>query len=613
MTETLTTFAPVLAGVESRHPTGNLLVALPEIDDAGACRSIGIVSAADRGVVAAGGDLLVPELRVDGVIVEPALAWSRQADWVPVGRGEADGVEVEVLHLAPHGEAGMLARLAVTATRSAHVELRWRGAWTRTVVQHFRAKELVVPLHDRDDAWTGARTVFAGADRLVLAVSWRPGEGAAFDPEQPEHGWSCSRAASLAAGERLVLDVYVGVGTEPDGAGATALHLRRRGGDALLAATTARLEAAGPRTGDAALDARLRLNLHFAQHYAQADCLDSGRPVGLTSRSPRYYVSGAFWSRDAYWWAFPAQLLADPVRARRLLLASLAAAGDDVAHHALYVAGGRLYPGFELDQLAAPVLAVWRYVDATGDRTVLETSEVAALFRLLDRELAEWTDAATGLVGTFLLPTDDPAEFAFTATGNALAAVALEIVGRLTASPAHLTRAEELRRTVRRVFVHEVDGVRRWAWAVDADGTPEWRDEPPLGLRLLGYLGALGDDPDAIAAHAATEAWLVDGYAHHYPGAFPGAGAPHFASPSAFDLGNRMLTGNHDLGDPGAAFVATPMDGGLACESWDAATGIAVTGAAMASVAGYLAWTAWAAHVGHRRWDDPFPLAEGAR
>ncbi|TXK18804.1 hypothetical protein [Homoserinibacter sp. GY 40078] len=623
MTEQLTTFAPVVDDIESLHPTGNLLVSLPEIDDAGRCRSISVVSEAERGVVAAiapaGGGLLVPELRVDGEPLAPEWGWQRVSDWIPTASADVSGLALRLDYLAPDGEQGLLARIAVTNPGAAprKVELRWSGQWGSTVVQHFRAKELALGLRERDDTWTGARVVYAGEDRLLLAVSWRPGPGAAFDPVQPDHGWSVARDGVLDPGERLELEVYVGVAGEPDGASATALHLRRRGADALHTATRAHLDAAPARTGDAALDARLRSNLFFSHFFAQADTVDTGRTVGLTSRSPRYYVSGAFWSRDAYWWSFPALLLADATRARRFLLSTLAAAGEHVAHHALYVTGTRLYPGFELDQLAAPVLAVWRYVDATGDRSVLTAPEWHALVALLDRELREWTDSRTGLAGTFLLPTDDPVTHPFTATGNALVAVALDIVGRLQQSPPHTARARALRAAVRRAFVHEIDGERRWAWAIDAAGEPEWRDEPPLGLRLLPYLGILDgvDDPeraDAASALAATSRWLIGGYPHHYPGPFPGAGAPHFASPSSFDLGNRILTGVDDLGDPLAAFVETPMDGGLACESWDPQTGVVVTGAAMASVAGYLAWTSWAAHVGHRRWDDPFPLG-GAR
>ncbi|MET0813418.1 MAG: hypothetical protein ABWY03_10205 [Microbacterium sp.] len=629
MSDSLTTFAPVVEDAERFMPTGNLVVAIPELDEAGACRSINVLSEAERGVVAAVGPLLAPVIEVDGMTLAPRFAWDREADWMPVatasiGTGTVVARWVAPLTMGGTSEAGVAARLEYRNDGDAPqaVRLAWTGAWVSTVVHHFRAKEIALALRTRDDAWTGCRAVYAGAERLLLSLSWRPGEGAAFTPDQPEHGWECDRAASLAPGETLTLDVFLGVATEPDGSGGTALYLRRTGFDALRDSTAEWLESHGPRFDAADLERVVRRNAFFSHFYAQADCLDTGRPVLHTSRSPRYYVSGAFWSRDSYWWNFPALLMVDPVRARTALLASLEAAGPDIAHHALYITGQRLYPGFELDELVVPLLAVWRYVDATGDRTVIESSAVRTLVETVARELAlvearledvyddAYVDTAGGrphgeIYGTVLLPTDDPTDHPYTATGNALVAVGLDIIGRLTDDEDAARRACALRGRLASAFVHEParDAAPRWAWAIDGDGRPEWRDEPPLGLRLLPYLGVAPD-----AAYDETVRWLVTDYPFHYDGPFPGAGAPHFASPSSFDLGNRLLTGDRSIGDPKRQLLDTPMDNGLGCESWDPQTGVVVTGQAMASVAGYLAWTAWADAAGHRRWDDPFPL-----
>ena len=50
------------------------------------------------------------------------------------------------------------------------------------------------------------------------------------------------------------------------------------------------------------------------------------------------------------------------------------------------------------------------------------------------------------------------------------------------------------------------------------------------------------------------------------------------------------------------------MDEGMACESWDPDTGRVRTGAAMASMAGLLAWTAWARLTGRRRSHQPLTM-----
>jgi hypothetical protein len=103
----------------------------------------------------------------------------------------------------------------------------------------------------------------------------------------------------------------------------------------------------------------------------------------------------------------------------------------------------------------------------------------------------------------------------------------------------------------------------------------------------------------------ATRAWLHDVNSYHYEGRFAGAGSSHFPHPSGFDLANRLLDHDASDGDPLDQLIATPMDQGLACESWDADTGTVRTGAAMASMAGLLAWTAWEHLTGRRRWDEP--------
>ena len=105
----------------------------------------------------------------------------------------------------------------------------------------------------------------------------------------------------------------------------------------------------------------------------------------------------------------------DSERARLLLLATIEAAGEDVAHHALYITGERLYPGFELDELLAPVIAVGRYIAATGEEGIAHHPVVARLRRWVLRELEMWR-GPHGLYGTFLLPTDDPTDYPYVAT-----------------------------------------------------------------------------------------------------------------------------------------------------------------------------------------------------
>ena len=64
------------------------------------------------------------------------------------------------------------------------------------------------------------------------------------------------------------------------------------------------------------LDRIMNRNLLFTTYYAWGRAIDTEQFVGMTSRSNRYYVSAAYWDRDALLWSFPALLDSDPARAR---------------------------------------------------------------------------------------------------------------------------------------------------------------------------------------------------------------------------------------------------------------------------------------------------------
>ena len=621
----LATFAPGITVPPRFIPTGNLWVALPEIGlDSGRIESLGVVLGSANGVFTAHGGpagLAVPGLRVDGIDVPlEDLTWERGGDWLPRFTVVLPHGQLTGSYLAPDGERGVALRLRYVHhdREERRIELTWTGEWASASVEHLRSKPVLGTWAAADDAWTGTRVVSLSAGLPMLALAWRVGAGMDLTDDGSGQGWRAVAAVVTTAGDEVCADVFIGVAPEIDGACTTALHLRRRGFEDLWAATTAWL--AGhrlPVPGDATLGAKLNSNLFFNWFYAQADGLDDGRPVLLTSRSPHYYVCAAFWSRDAFCWTFPALLLVDLERSRAVLLASLRNGGTRLPDHALYLNGTSLYSGFELDQAAAPILAIARYVIASADWTVLSEPGVATTVFGLIRRVETWRHPDRDLYATFLLPTDDPTDFPYVTTANALLAAAFDALADLIERArergittlvvprysSELLRgwADGVRAALRENLVVDSRHGPMWAWASDGGRGTELRDEAPLGLMTLPYWG-LGEWTDPV--HVATRAWLREDFPHQYEGRYAGAGTPHFPYPSGFDLANRMIDVKRSAPDPVAQFVETSMDQGLACESWSAETGRVTTGAAMASMAGLLVWTLWARLHGADRWDQ---------
>ena len=118
-------------------------------------------------------------------------------------------------------------------------------------------------------------------------------------------------------------------------------------------------------------------NFLFTELYAWGRTIDTEQLVGVTSRSPRYYVSAAYWDRDAMLWSFPALLDIDPPMARDALEYALTTQLRNTGTHSRFIDGVVLEDGFQLDEAAAPVLALASYVKRTNDTAFLSATLAA--------------------------------------------------------------------------------------------------------------------------------------------------------------------------------------------------------------------------------------------
>jgi meiotically up-regulated gene 157 (Mug157) protein len=346
-------------------------------------------------------------------------------------------------------------------------------------------------------------------------------------------------------------------------------------------------------------------NLFFNYFYAQALCLDQPELVLMTSRSRSYYVSAAYWARDACLWSFPGLLLVDARQARRALQAMLMRYLPHAAQHALYLNGQALYPGFELDEACAPLIALEHYLRLTGKRELLEQPWLPAALSQIYETLSGQFDPQTGLYATLLTSHDDPTDYPYLTYDNVLVWRALNILADLDdtgathyRSASHLKRAthlksastlrqqaEKLKAAILKQCVRDGPFGLQFVAAVDAQGGCDWNDLPGGSWSLFPYYGfCTADDP----LYLNSLKWIYSEHnPHYYPGPFGGAGAAHFPFPSCFDLANRLLRK-----DPAAVeqLKQLALDHGLACESFDPQTGVVRTGAAFATLAGFLAY-----------------------
>ncbi|MFZ0306195.1 MAG: glycoside hydrolase family 125 protein [Terracidiphilus sp.] len=592
-------------------PTGNEWISLPDIRaEDGALTTFNVLSMHHRGLMQMEGDagapVIQPYFTADGKPLEfRNPSWELIEYWIPTAHLTVDGLEVTLTWCAPPGSRAAFLRMTLANHRARPVEV------TMGVKAAFgslkRVTYVPVELHgERTVAmapWVDPAEVFSfiTSDTDFAWALLHPGSKAVISmpPTTSAPAVDASRAVTLAPGESAESLFIIGAGIEEFSAAHYVRALRelldRNGADAIIDRTAAWLKARTRTTGRPDLDLLMNRNFLFTELYAWGRTIDTEQLVGVTSRSPRYYVSAAYWDRDAMLWSFPALLDVDPPMARDALDYALTIQLRNAGTHSRFIDGVVLEDGFQLDEAVAPIHALAEYVHYANDTQFLVAHQ-AALDTLRDRLIGRF-DPVTGLYSSLQDPQDEFQVLPFITSDNVLAWRALldmaELYKRLNQpdESAKMTgRGTQLHDAIlAHCVVAGTPGADGPIFASATDGRKAvFTEMPPGSLMKLPALGFISED-DPIFVR--TYHWLhSSGYQYSYsdePFGLPGSyRLPFTTSWSVAD--HLLLKAGHDQAMK--VLLTSQWDGGIITEGVDPATAqMDQAGRAFATAAGYVA------------------------
>ena len=614
MTTTIMTVPETITDTTKFYPVSNEWVALPEITGDGGIHSLNVLSESHKGMLEVGGDkndpLLKPFIKVNGEPINiGAASWSRLEDWIPTFKVSSNETIMSGTIFCPNDQRGFVYLLDITNTgvQTNEYELGWLGNWQNTLFTVYHSRESTGANIGWYNRWTRSLTFehrcglpalgwALGLSEPLSDIKWHINHLQSEEETRKVSGervnFQVSKKIRLDPEMSYQLALFVAVNSEADGASTCLIDLQRHGWEKLLLDHRQWLEAHRIISENNTHIAQIcNLNGFFNYFFARGKCLDTEKLVLMTTRSPRYYVSAAFWARDAYLWSLPGLLLVDPEAAREALWAGSTVYWEHLSKHSLYIDGTELYPGFELDELCSWVIGLDQYLQVTEDWRLVEAIGLG-LFDNFLVSLEQW-QGDNGLFKTFLSPTDDPVRFPYLTYNNALVWRSLIIVADVYRYFGDIRRAEEIRRKAieLRNCIEENCIVRgplgpMYAWAINESGEFELLDQPPGSLQLLEYYRYCSAQDEAFKN---TVAWIHSSTNPHYycDGLFQAPYCEHSPFPWVLSLCYELINGNHQhalelLSQAG-------LDNGIACETIDPLTGWVKTGAAFATCAGFLA------------------------
>ena len=592
-------------------PTGNQWISLPDIRAIdGSLNTFNVLSMHHRGLLQVsgehGGPVLQPYFTANGKPLEfRNPSWELIEYWIPTAHLTVEGLDATLTWCAPPDSRAAFLRMTLTNRKSESVEV------TLGVKAVFGAIDRVtyVPVELRGERTVGTAPWVDPAEAFSYVTTdtdfaWtllHPGSKANITtpPTTANPAVDASQTKTLAPGESVESFFVLAAGIEEFSAAHNARALReqidRNGAERMIEQTAAWLSTRTRTTGKADLDLLMNRNFLFTELYAWGHTIDTEQLVGVTSRSPRYYVSAAYWDRDAMLWSFPGLLDIDPPMARDALEYALTTQLRNTGTHSRFIDGVVLEDGFQLDEAAAPITALAAYIKRTNDTAFLSAHQ-AALTRLRDGLISRF-DPATGLYSSLQDSQDEFQKLPFITYDNALVWRALtDLAGlyKLLNDPAD---SQEMTRRAaalhEAVLAHCVSASAPNAggpvFASATDGKNFVFTEIPPGSLLK--LPALGFLPETDPIFARTYQWLHSkNYQYSYadqPFGLPGSyRLPFTTSWSIAD--HLLLTAGRDQALK--ILRASDWDGGIITEGVDPASArMDQAGRAFATAAGYFA------------------------
>lgn len=592
--------------------TGNEYVSLPTIREADGCiEGISFLHMGAKGMLEMCGSKAAPFLRPcvrrDGqALALTDFQWSHASWWIPCFTAKAGDVAVHGEILAPIGERGFGIRLALEGDTSGHTwELGVDGCWAKTIHSINESKDVAAEKNLYRSNWNHqycmdvrlGLSLFAFAP--IMTEDWN--DTLYHHSYEKRDGDIFYRLWAAWSEQEAVTEAtfWFGLGFEEVAATTSAKEMMRQGFDTEWEKTARYLNDRTRHTDDPRLDEKLNRNLFFSYFFGSGRTLDTEEYVLVTSRSPRYYVSAAYWDRDSLLWSFPSIVLVDAEAAEEMLRYVFTRQIRNIGIHSRYIDGTLLEPGFELDELCAPIIALGRYIERSGDRDYVRKPFIEEGIARILKRLKEKRHPEYALYETFLQPTDDKRTYPYITYDNVLVWYALRKIAELYQDiwpqekcAALLAEAEAVDAAIRNNCVFEKDGKPMFAWSVDLKGGWDIYDEPPGSLLLLPHYGYCSME-DPVWQHTAAIIRRAD-----YPYSFAGCpiaeiGCPHAPHPWILSFANSMLSDQKEAAK--RHLLLCGMDNGIACESVDEYTGESRTGDAFATCAGFLAYALYEA------------------
>ncbi|MGD6731098.1 MAG: glycoside hydrolase family 125 protein [Pleomorphochaeta sp.] len=583
----------------SSYSTGNEYISLDNIETQDASiKNITMLHMNSKGLLDFRGEkapLLKVEIKVDNKLIDITdIHWNLINYWIPKAIIETNNEIIQIIILTPIKQKGFIYHISITnkTNKKRNYEVSIKGELNS--LYHCVNEEMYFngKYEAFHSSWSDGPIISISNGFPIIALAPLLSKKSTWDyTKSLPIKYISKTIIEIENYQSDEIDFFMGVGYEQVSAVTAALEMKRQTFNFLLKEMTDYLNKIVKHTKNQDFNSLLNRNLIYTLFYSTGLTIDTEERVIVTSRSPKYYVSAAYWDRDSLLWAFPSIVNADALVAKEIIEYIATKQSKNIGIHSRFIDGTILEPGFELDELCSFPIALNYYIEITKNKSILEDPHVIKLINNILDILETKKSEKLGLYETFLQPTDDMRVYPYLTYNNVLVWKLYKILETwdfANNKEIYKQKAFEVYASIYTHCVKTINNNKQFIWSVDENDNFDIYDEPPGSLILLPSFNFISKD-NMIYKNTINKI-LDKSYQYSFSNTpFAAIGCPHAPHPWILSLANNIRI-FHDM-DSINKLLKAKMDNGIACESIDEYTGECTTGEAFATCAGYLAFS----------------------
>lgn len=503
--------------------TGNEYISLPRISLNGAINAVGFYSNEfDACLEFVGRDtmpLIEPYILLDNKnIISEFDSYELESYWIPNYKKSYNNLNIDYTIVTPITRKGFVCILKITNNdqKPVHLDVGYKGTWYSILETCKALRKLNFEKIAKQHSFEPSSITFNITDIsniYTMTLFWNDNNHSTVDictlttnsteKDGDDICYNVTNEVTIAPGETYEFPIYAGIAKKEIASISIVKELIHQGHKNLLGLLKRWLNRHIIEHENPRIKQLINENSFYNFFFSQSITIDEDKLVIISARDSKSSYCGLYLDVDSMRWSQQAVQLISWTQARKHLEYAATVQSSHMGQRSRTINGRILDMGIQLDAICSPIIGLTKYVEQSGDKSILFSSITQNNINYIQRLLSEQFDDKVYLLETLISPDGLYSPFPYICMQNVIAwktykdlAYLYNIIRDIDKSNEMKVISEKIREDIYNYFLKDTEFGKVFCYATDLNGNYIFSNAKMLSFKLMTYLGFIHKSDD---------------------------------------------------------------------------------------------------------------------